>query len=84
MKTFQLIISFALIAASMAFAPNQSPQCKSSRCQSVRKELREKPSCSGVVTRRLVAVYNCINNRHRFNVNSYSSDYLLLWIHKRK
>lgn len=26
MKTFQLIISFALIAASMAFAPNQSPQ----------------------------------------------------------
>ena len=37
MKTFQLIISFALIAASMAFAPNQSPQCKSSRCQRTRK-----------------------------------------------
>jgi hypothetical protein len=75
MKTFQLITLFALIATSMAFAPNQSPQCKSLLAnESVRNE-KEKPCCS--CHTKIGNVYDCINNRHRF-LPILFSDYLVL------
>ena len=60
MKTFQIITLFALVAASMAFAPNQAPQSKF--CESVprkvgRFEIDGTP-CQRVVAGRLLTSSN--------------------------